>query len=109
MVSRFKKGGPPLGARPLKSRKRNCLDRRDVRSLEALGALHDFEFDALAFGQRLVALTGDRGEVDEHVVLTFALDEAIALLVREPLNGALSQRSSFVTQTNDGPGTEPPN
>jgi hypothetical protein len=29
--------------------------------------------------------------VDEHVVATLALDEPVALLVREPLNGALSQ------------------
>src|SRR5205814_9864927 len=56
----------------------------------------------------LVAVHRDRGEVDEDVVPTLALDEAVALLVREPLDGALSQPVPPST-TNDGPGTEPPN
>jgi hypothetical protein len=46
--------------------------------------------------------------MDEDVVAVLTLDESIALLVREPLHGAL--RQSFLLQTtNDGPGTEPPN
>src|ERR1043165_4764796 len=67
------------------------LDRLDVRGLRALVALNYFEGHALTFGQRLVAVHRDRGEVDEDVVAAFAFDEAVALLVREPLDGALSQ------------------
>src|SRR5665213_965582 len=58
------------------------LERRNVRRLQALVALHDFERHLLTFGQRLVAVTGDRGEVDEHVRLAVpALDEAVALFI----------------------------
>jgi hypothetical protein len=47
--------------------------------------------------------------MDEHVFAAFALDEAVALLVREPLDGALGQETfSLRTTNNDGPGTEPP-
>jgi hypothetical protein len=35
----------------------------------------------------------------EHIVATFALDEAVALLVREPLNGALCQLWFLLTAT----------
>src|SRR5581483_4384868 len=67
------------------------LERRNVRRLQALVALHDFERHALTLGQRLVALTGNRGEVDEHVRLAVtALDEAVDLFVREPLDRAFS-------------------
>src|SRR6266540_2795456 len=96
---------PPFKAGPFRG-PRNCclvrkeLDRLDVRRLEALRALHDVELDPLAFSQGLVALTGDRGEMDEHIVLTLALDETITLLVREPLHGALSQpKPSFNHKT----------
>ena len=44
---------------------------------------------SLAFGEGLEAVHRDRGEVDEDVVPTLALDEAVALLVRKPLDGAL--------------------
>src|SRR5687767_11281299 len=67
------------------------LDRGDVRRLGALGALDDFEFHLLTLGQRLVPLHRDRGEVHEDVLATLTLDEAVTLLVREPLDGALSQ------------------
>src|SRR5437763_11444467 len=67
------------------------LDRLDVRGLRALRALHNLERHALAFGQRLVAVHPDRREVHEDVIAALALDEAEALLVREPLNGALCQ------------------
>src|SRR5205807_2392987 len=83
------------------------LDRLDVRGLSALGALHDLELNTLTFGQRLVTLLGDRREVDKDVLATLTLDEPIALLVREPLHGALSQLVP-PSKTRDGPGTEPP-
>src|SRR3970040_1244782 len=62
---------------------------RDVRGLGTLGTLDDLELHTLAFGEGLEAVHRDRGEVDEHVVTTLALDEAVALLVRKPLDGAL--------------------
>src|SRR5689334_25438407 len=83
------------------------LDRLNVRGLSALGALHDLELNTLTFGQRPVTLLGNRGEVDEDILATLALDEPIALLVREPLHGALSQLLP-PSKTCDGPGTEPP-
>src|SRR5207248_8117812 len=80
----------PSGARiPIGSGK--GLARLDVRSLQALVALHDLELDLLTLGQRLVAFPCNRREVDEDVLPALALDEAIALLVREPLDGALGQ------------------
>ena len=82
------------------------LDRLDVRGLSALGALHDLELNSLTLGQRLVPLLRDGGEVDEHVLATLTLDESVALLVRKPLHGALSQATSSF-KTCDGPGTEP--
>src|SRR5260221_14365672 len=67
------------------------LGRLNVRCLQALVALHDLELHALTLGQRLVAVHRDRGEVNEHVVTTLALDETKAFLVRKPLDGAFSQ------------------
>src|SRR3990170_8805687 len=64
-------------------------DRADVGGLLALRAIDDVELDRLALGERLVALAFDRGEVDEHVVPALPGDEAEALLVAEPLHGAL--------------------
>src|SRR5919197_5808259 len=81
--------GPRFGS------EREALDCLDVRGLCALGALHDLELHALTLGQRLVPVHRDCGEVDEDVLPTLTLDEPVALLVREPLHGALSQLSSF--------------
>src|SRR5437763_14270401 len=67
------------------------LDRLDVRGLRALRALHNLERHALALGQRLVAVHAERREAHEHIVAAFALDESVTLLVRKPLDGALSQ------------------
>src|SRR5205085_2865099 len=74
---------------------------RHGRGPRALGALHNLERHALAFGQRLVAFHSNGREVDEDVIAALALDEAIALLVGEPLNGALCQLR-FLLTTNDG-------
>jgi|SRR5579875_2070988 len=60
-----------------------------VRSLQALGAAGDFEFNRLAFVQRLVAFSLYGGEVDENVLAGLALDESEALTAVEPLNGSL--------------------
>src|SRR5437667_10613367 len=53
-----------------------CGNRADVRGLLALGAVHDVELDVLALGEGPVAVSGDRGEVDAHVVTIGAGDEA---------------------------------
>jgi hypothetical protein len=37
--------------------------------------------------------------VHEHIVAAFALDEAVALLVREPLHGALCQLVFLLLRT----------
>src|SRR5579859_2661857 len=82
----------PFGARVARSeRNSGCLD---VGRLQALVALDDLELDLLTLGQGLIAVHVDRGEVHEHVVTLLALDEPVALLVREPLHGALSQLAS---------------
>src|SRR5439155_10988022 len=75
------------------------LDRHDVRGLCALGALHDLERHLLTFGHRLVTLHADRREVHEDVVAALALDEAEALLVREPFHGALCQSVFLLAKT----------
>src|SRR5260370_37175291 len=61
------------------NREHTYLEGVDVRGLQALGALGDFEFNRLAIVQRLVAISHDRGEMDENVLSTFALDESKAL------------------------------
>src|SRR5207237_5087012 len=78
------------------------LDGLDVRGLRALRALHNLERHLLAFGQRLVAVHADRREVHEDVVAALALDEAVALLIREPFHGALCQLLFLLTNY-DGP------
>ena len=65
------------------------LEGLDVRGLQALGTLGDFEFNRLAIIQRLVAISHDRGEMDENVLSTLALDESKALAGIEPLHCTL--------------------
>ena len=60
-----------------------------VRGLQALGALGDFEFNRLAIIQRLIAISHDRGEMDENVLTALALDETEALAGIEPLHCSL--------------------
>ena len=60
-----------------------------VRGLQALGALGHFEFNRLAIVQRLVAISHDRGEMDENVLTALALDETEALAGIEPLHCSL--------------------
>src|SRR4029077_1245441 len=103
----FQSQRAPSGARCDVSVPKGKLSGLHVRGLGALRPLDHFERNALAFGQRLVALHRDRGEVHEHVVATLPLDEAVALLVRKPLHGALRQRTP-PSNTCDDPGTEPP-
>src|SRR5512143_2147863 len=65
---------------------RQPLELGDVLSGRALLALHDVELDALAFGERLVAVALDRRMMDEAILLTIlGRDEAKALRIVEPL------------------------
>src|SRR5947209_7438716 len=67
------------------------LDRLDVRRLLSLGSFHDVELYCLALAEGAVAFADDRREVDEHVVAVRASDEAVTLLVAEPLHRSLRQ------------------
>jgi hypothetical protein len=60
-----------------------------VRSLQALGASGNLEFNRLPFVQRLVPFSLNGGEVYENVLAGLALDESEALTGVEPLNGSL--------------------
>src|SRR6266581_2356796 len=77
-------GQPRLGAAG-----NRLLEGLYVRSLQALGTLGDFEFNRLAIIQRLVAISHDRGEMDENVLTGLALDEPKALAGIEPLHCTL--------------------
>src|ERR671918_408169 len=82
--------GPVWG--PVKALERlRALRQNDVLRLQALVALLDVELNALSLGQGAVAVHLDGAVVDEDVVALLTLDESVALLVREPLDGALSQ------------------
>ena len=59
----------------------------DVGGLIALGALGYFEFDRLAFLQSAVPIAPDSTEVNEHIRSPLASNEAVALLITEPLDG----------------------
>jgi hypothetical protein len=61
------------------------LEGLDVGGLEALGSLGDFKFNRLAIIERLIAISHNRGEMDENVLTALALDEPEALAGIEPL------------------------
>ena len=63
------------------------LQRNDVRCLQALGSVLDFELNALIFLQRLEARALHFGEVSEEIVAACVrLDKAEALSVVEPFD-----------------------
>src|SRR5690349_15847102 len=80
------------------NRRRSCLfGRPDVRRLLALGARGHVEAHALAFFQRLEAILLDSGEMGEQILAAFrGRDEAEALGVVEPLDGACCHNSNFL-------------
>src|SRR5215217_8995531 len=60
-----------------------------VGGVRALGALLLLVFDLRALGKRLEATSGDRGVVDEEVLASVVwFDEAVALVIAEPLHGS---------------------
>src|SRR3954471_11637817 len=84
-------GRGPAGASPLpQSLLGLALDRADVDGLRSLVAGLGLVLHARALGERAVALGFDAAVVDEENLAAFiGRDEAEALLVAEPLNGAL--------------------
>ena len=65
------------------------LEAGDVRCLQALGAAGNFEFNRLAFVQRLVSLRLNGGEMDENILAGLALNESESLAGIEPLHCSL--------------------
>src|ERR687898_798547 len=80
-------GYAPVRARAFAALRR-WLDDAHLLRFVALLAGCDRELDVVAFVERLVALTGDGGEVDEHVGATFSSDEAVSLFGVEKLHSA---------------------
>src|SRR5688500_17242160 len=65
-------------------------DDPNVLRLLALAAGRDVELDPLTLLEGAVPVALDVREVDKHVVAALASDEAVALLIVEPLHGASS-------------------
>jgi hypothetical protein len=61
------------------------LEAGDVRCLQSLGTTGHFEFNRLAFVQRLVSLRLNRGEMNENILAGLALNESESLAGIEPL------------------------
>src|SRR5450759_4378307 len=64
--------------------------------LEPLVALGDLELHPLPLDERLVAVHGDLGVVHEQVVTVLPFDEAVPLLVAEPLHGPLRHSDTLL-------------
>jgi hypothetical protein len=60
-----------------------------VRCLQTLRARGHFEFNRLAFVQRLVSFRLNRGKMDEHILAGLALNESEALAGIKPLHCSL--------------------
>jgi len=61
------------------------LEAGDVRCLQSLGTTGHFEFNRLAFVQRLVSLRLNGGEMNEYILAGLALNESESLAGIEPL------------------------
>src|SRR3954452_8750074 len=84
-----KQEGPPKRALTTRWRSRGS-DGPDVDRLRTLVACLGLVLHARTLGERAVAVGVDAAVVDEEVLAAFiGSDEAEALLVAEPLNGAL--------------------
>ena len=58
----------------------------DVAGLGSFGSLFNIELDLLAFLQVAITIALNSGEMDEHILAAFALDEAETLITVKPLN-----------------------
>src|SRR5919197_6451935 len=70
-----------------------ALQQPHVGGLGALRPLRDVELDGLPLSKRAVAGRLDRAEMHEDVDAGFGGDEAVALLVVEPLDGSNSHET----------------
>jgi hypothetical protein len=61
----------------------------DLIGLGSLGSLDDVELNFISLLEALVSLALDRAVVNEDIGATLAPEEAVALRIVEPLNGAL--------------------
>ena len=80
---RQKKADQPKLTRPFR------LEASDVGCLQTLGAAGNFEFNRLAFVQRLVTFRLNGRKVDENVLAGLALDEPKTLAGIKPLHCSL--------------------
>jgi hypothetical protein len=76
----------------------NELDLRYVLGLGPFGALGNLKADSLSFVQGFEASILDCREVNEDILATFNLDEAITLLSVEPLDFTFSQCGFLLLQ-----------
>src|SRR5690606_12977416 len=65
------------------------IEPHHVRSLRALGLLDDVKLDFLTFIEDLEAAAVDGAVVHEDIRAALALQETVALLLREPLDGTV--------------------
>src|ERR1043166_8734386 len=72
---------------------------RHVRRLRSFLALHDFELDAIAFGQGLEAGPLNRAEMHEHIRSALPRNKTVPLRVVEPLHGASETSHCDVPRT----------
>lgn len=66
-------------------------DRRNIRGLQALRALHHIKRDSLSFSKRTEPLHLDLTEMHEEIFPFGLLNESIALFGTKPLHSPLSQ------------------
>jgi hypothetical protein len=64
-------------------------DANNVRCLEAFWAFEQIELHGFAFIERAVSILLNRGEMDEHVLTSGALDKTITLCSVKPLHSSL--------------------
>src|SRR3954469_18238259 len=87
--------GPESGA-AARARELSGVDDLDAVGLGTLRTLDDLELHPLVLVEGPIALGLDRRVVDEHVLAVVHGDEAVALLVVEPLHGALCHVHSLL-------------
>src|SRR5258706_3874388 len=80
-----RKGGAPFRPNQCKLRSPCFLN---VRRLWPLGALHNLEFDRVAFLQRPVTVSKYGGVMDKNVWPVFSANEAVSFRVVEPFHAS---------------------
>src|SRR5688572_24751106 len=65
------------------------VETHDTRGLRPLGLFDNFELDLFALVENFEAIAVDRAVMHEDIRTALALKEAVALLLREPLNSTV--------------------